>query len=164
MSGASAYSRFLLAFAAAVLCGVVALSAASTLVLAQDSPASGSGDAQQPTEKSDETLKVNVNVVGVFFNVKDKHGALIPNQTKDDFEVFEDSKPQTIKYFTAESNLPLTLDAFAHGELQGDGAVTGTSAPHALPKFGGQPGGHRHCRRVPGPLDHASGGPGDESG
>src|SRR3984957_15162277 len=109
MSGASAYSRFLLAFAAAVLCGVVALSAASTLVLAQDSPASGSGDAQQPTEKSDETLKVNVNVVGVFFNVKDKHGALIPNQTKDDFEVFEDSKPQTIKYFTAESNLPLTL-------------------------------------------------------
>ncbi len=48
-------------------------------------------------------------MVGVFFNVKDKHGALIPNQTKDDFEVFEDGKPQTIKYFTAESNLPLTL-------------------------------------------------------
>jgi VWFA-related protein len=109
MSGASAYSRFLLAFAAAVLCGVLAPSGVATLALAQNSPASGSADAQQPTEKSDETLKVNVNVVGVFFNVKDKHGALIPNQTKDDFEVFEDSKPQTIKYFTAESNLPLTL-------------------------------------------------------
>ncbi len=62
-------------------------------------------DQQQP----EETLKVSVNVVGVFFNVKDKHGALIPNQTKDDFEVFEDGKPQTIKYFAAESNLPLTL-------------------------------------------------------
>src|SRR5580700_9219833 len=62
-------------------------------------------DSQQPTE----TLKVNVNVVQLFFNVKDKHGALIPNLTKDDFDIQEDSKPQTIKYFTAESNLPLTL-------------------------------------------------------
>jgi VWFA-related protein len=67
-------------------------------------------DAQNPDDQNPaETLKVNVNVVGLFFNVKDKHGALIPNQTKDDFEVFEDGKQQTIKYFTAESNLPLTL-------------------------------------------------------
>jgi VWFA-related protein len=64
-----------------------------------------SQDQQQPSE----TLKVNVNVVQLFFNVKDKHGALIPNLTKDDFEVYEDGKPQTVKYFTAESNLPLTL-------------------------------------------------------
>src|SRR5579859_1637119 len=64
-----------------------------------------SEDSQEPTE----TLKVNVNVVQLFFNVKDKHGALIPNLTKADFDVAEDSKPQTIKYFTAESNLPLTL-------------------------------------------------------
>jgi VWFA-related protein len=56
-----------------------------------------------------ETLKVRVNVVQLFYNVKDKKGALIPNQTKDDFELFEDGKPQAIKYFTAESNLPLTL-------------------------------------------------------
>jgi VWFA-related protein len=69
--------------------------------------------AQQATpadqDQSVETLKVRVNVVQLFFNVKDKKGALIPSQTKDDFEVFEDGKPQTIKYFTAESNLPLTL-------------------------------------------------------
>ena len=56
-----------------------------------------------------ETLKVQVNVVQLFFNVKDKKGALIPNQKKEDFEIYEDGKPQTIKYFTAESNLPLTL-------------------------------------------------------
>lgn len=73
-------------------------------------PASGangqqSDQSQQPTE----TLKVNVNVVQLFFNVKDKHGALIPNLTKDDFTIAEDGKAQTIKYFTAESNLPLTL-------------------------------------------------------
>jgi hypothetical protein len=62
-------------------------------------------DSQQPTE----TLKVNVNVVQLFFNVKDKHGALIPNLTKDDFEIYEDGKQQILKYFTPETNLPLTL-------------------------------------------------------
>jgi VWFA-related protein len=62
-------------------------------------------DSQGPTE----TIKVGVNVVQLFFNVKDKHGALIPNLTKDDFEIFEDGAKQNLKYFTAESNLPLTL-------------------------------------------------------
>src|SRR5580698_3431721 len=64
-----------------------------------------SEDSQQPTE----TLKVNVNIVQLFFNVKDKHGALMPNLTKDDFEIYEDGQKQTLKYFTAESNLPLTI-------------------------------------------------------
>lgn len=64
-----------------------------------------SDDSQQPTE----TLKVNVNIVQLFFNVKDKHGALIPNLTKDDFDIYEDGKQQTVKYFTPETNLPLTL-------------------------------------------------------
>lgn len=55
------------------------------------------------------TLKVNVQVVNVYFNVKDKHGALIPGLKKEDFLVSEDGKPQTIKYFAADSNQPLTL-------------------------------------------------------
>jgi VWFA-related protein len=60
-------------------------------------------DEQLPTFKS------NVNVVNLFFNVKDKKGLLIPNLTKNDFEVFEDGKPQPIKYFASESDQPLTL-------------------------------------------------------
>ena len=112
----SAYQRLLAGWSSVVVGILIAgLALAAEPAPAQSgSPSSGTAagsvDSQQSeTEKSDETLKVNVNVVGVFFNVKDKHGALIPNQTKDDFEVFEDGKPQTIKYFTAESNLPLTL-------------------------------------------------------
>ncbi|PYX84583.1 MAG: VWA domain-containing protein [Acidobacteria bacterium] len=66
-------------------------------------------NSQNDQDQSVTTFKANVDVVQLFFNVKDKHGALIPGLTKDDFDVFEDSKPQTIKYFTAESNLPLTL-------------------------------------------------------
>jgi VWFA-related protein len=64
---------------------------------------------QSVQDQSVSTLKVNVNVVQLFFNVKDKHNGLIPNLTKSDFDLVEDGKPQTIKYFTAESNLPLTL-------------------------------------------------------
>src|ERR1700747_2965122 len=78
--------------------------------VAQDStPVLRDQTKDQNDEQSMETLKVRVNVVQLFFNVKDKKGALIPNQTKNDFELLEDGKPQTIKYFTAESNLPLTL-------------------------------------------------------
>jgi VWFA-related protein len=65
---------------------------------------------QKPEEnQSVGTFKVSVDVVNIFFNVKDKHGLLIPNLTRNDFEVFEDGKPQTIKYFAAEANQPLTL-------------------------------------------------------
>ena len=80
---------------------------------AQSSPAAPSTSPAAPNDQSQDqsitTLKVNVEVVQLFFNVKDKHGALIPNLTKDNFDVFEDGKPQTIKYFKAESDLPLTL-------------------------------------------------------
>ena len=68
--------------------------------------------AQQPTPKDDQnvtTLKVNVAVVNLFFNVKDKRGGLVPDLAKDQFEIYEDGKPQTIKYFSSESNQPLTL-------------------------------------------------------
>jgi len=82
---------------------------------AQNSPAptspvnSTAASNDQSQDQSVTTLKVNVEVVQLFFNVKDKHGALIPNLTKDNFDIFEDGQPQTIKYFKAESDLPLTL-------------------------------------------------------
>lgn len=98
--------RILLVFAAAIVCAAQ-VSAAQQNTSSQQPPAAGQGsqESQQPTE----TLKVNVNVVQLFFNVKDKHGTLIPNLTKDDFTIAEDGSPQTIKYFTAETNLPLTI-------------------------------------------------------
>jgi VWFA-related protein len=68
----------------------------------------GNANAQSQ-DQSVETLKVNVDVVQLFFNVKDKHGALIPNLNKDNFALSEDGHSQVIKYFKAESDLPLTL-------------------------------------------------------
>src|ERR1700739_696841 len=86
----------------------LAFTAVAPFLLAQQS--SQPTQSQQPADQNpSETLKVNVNVVQLFSNFKTKHGALTPNLTKEDFEISEDGKPQTIKYFAAESNLPLTL-------------------------------------------------------
>jgi VWFA-related protein len=74
----------------------------------QEQTQTPSADATQ-TNQSDETLKVNVDVVQLFFNVKNKKGSLVPNLTKSDFTISEDGTPQTIKYFSADSSLPLTL-------------------------------------------------------
>jgi VWFA-related protein len=77
---------------------------------------SAAAGAQQQPDRTQQkpggelpTFQSNVNVVNLYFNVKDKHGLLIPNLGKDDFEVLEDGTPQTIKYFSAETNQPLTL-------------------------------------------------------
>jgi len=83
--------------------------AASNAPSSNASSSSASSSNDQSQDQTVGTLKVNVEVVQLFFNVKDKHGALIPSLGKDNFEVFEDGKPQAIKYFKAESDLPLTL-------------------------------------------------------
>ncbi len=62
-------------------------------------------DAAQP--KPDVT--VQVKVVNVPATVRDKHGKIVNNLTKDDFVLEEDSRPRTIRYFSQESDLPLTL-------------------------------------------------------
>lgn len=62
-----------------------------------------------PEEESVATIKLNVNLVDLFFTVKDKSGSLVPHLTKDDCTVTEDKQPQTLKSFVAETNQPLTL-------------------------------------------------------
>jgi len=86
--------------------------AASVAAQKPDSPPAAAPDSapvQADEDQSAATFKANVEVVQLFFNVKDKHGALIPSLTKDNFDILEDGKPQTIKYFKAETDLPLTL-------------------------------------------------------
>jgi VWFA-related protein len=55
------------------------------------------------------TIKVDVDVVNILASVRDKKGALIPNLQKEDFTILEDGKAQPIKYFTKETDLPLTI-------------------------------------------------------
>jgi VWFA-related protein len=55
------------------------------------------------------TFSTNVRVVNLFAGVRDGQGRSVPNLTKDDFILEEDGRPQTIRYFSQESGLPLTL-------------------------------------------------------
>jgi VWFA-related protein len=55
------------------------------------------------------TLSVNVNVVALLATVRDRNGRIVNNLTPDDFTLEEDGVPQKIRYFSRESDLPLTI-------------------------------------------------------
>jgi VWFA-related protein len=57
----------------------------------------------------DDVIKVDVDLVNVLCTVRGKNNALIGNLDKGDFHLFEDGKEQEIKYFTRETDLPLTI-------------------------------------------------------
>jgi VWFA-related protein len=96
-----------------LLAAAVCLALAPSLH-AQEAPSPGgpppASDAPaQPINQDDvETLKVNVNLVNLYFSVRDKNG-YITNLHKDDCSIYEDKLLQTTKNFTQEKNLPLTI-------------------------------------------------------
>jgi hypothetical protein len=74
-------------------------------LLAQQKP---SAPDQTPASTAP-TIAVDARLVNLPVVVRDKKGALIQNLTKDDFVLQVDDKPQTIRYFDKDTNLPLTL-------------------------------------------------------
>jgi len=59
--------------------------------------------------KDNPVFSSDVKVVNVLASVRTKSGDIVANLTKDDFILTEDGRPQTIKYFSRETNLPLIL-------------------------------------------------------
>ena len=55
------------------------------------------------------TFSTGVKVVNVFANVRDKNGRIATDLAKEDFTLLEDDRPQAIRYFSQQSDLPLTL-------------------------------------------------------
>jgi VWFA-related protein len=72
-------------------------------------PPPSKAPAQPESDESVATFKLAVNLVDVFFTVKNKQGELVPHLSKDDCTVNEDKQPQTLKNFVAETDLPITL-------------------------------------------------------
>jgi VWFA-related protein len=60
---------------------------------------------QNPTPGFSTTVKV----VNLFATVRDKQGKVVTDLTQNDFLLDEDGTPQTIRYFSRETDLPLTL-------------------------------------------------------
>src|ERR1019366_4774602 len=78
----------------ALIAALVALPGVGPLLRAQDTAA---------------TFAVDVKVVTLPVTVRDKHGAIVRDLTKDDFTLQEDGRPQSVRYFSQEMNLPLTV-------------------------------------------------------
>jgi VWFA-related protein len=76
-----------------LLAALIAGGGLSALSLPQESP----------------TFKVDVNLVNVLATVRDRSGHIVSNLSKDDFVLEEDGKRQEIKYFSRQTDLPLTI-------------------------------------------------------
>ena len=106
---------------AALIAGVALLAGSFALIVARAAPAepipgAGSHQSAAPStnagsnkDDSATTVAVQVNVVNVLATVRDKKGKVVPDLAKDDFALTEDGHPQNIRYFSKETNLPLTL-------------------------------------------------------
>ncbi|HXR37496.1 MAG TPA: VWA domain-containing protein [Terracidiphilus sp.] len=97
--------------AAALLFVLPGMSGAGWAQLAPspDAPPVSTAPAPTEDEQSVATFKLQVNLVDVFFTIKDKQGNLIPHLTRDDCTISEDKEPQKLKSFVAETHQPLTL-------------------------------------------------------
>src|SRR5580658_4718131 len=57
----------------------------------------------------DATFSSDVQVVNLLATVRNKNHEILRDLTKDDFQILENGRPQNIRYFTRESDLPLTI-------------------------------------------------------
>ena len=80
--------------ACALVVALAAISGADPSMRAQDAAA---------------TIAVEVKEVTLPVTVRDKHGKIVRDLNKDDFTLQEDGRPQSIRYFSQQANLPLTL-------------------------------------------------------
>ena len=80
--------------------------AAAGVALGREALAQNSAEnAPEPDAK----FSTDVKVVNVLATVRDKQGKIVSDLAKDDFDLAEDGRPQVIRYFSRETDLPLTL-------------------------------------------------------
>lgn len=84
------------------------------LAAAQSPGSQGQPDEQKKNEPAVETtnsktIKVTSDLVNVLFTVFDKKNRMVVDLTRDDVRVLEDNKPQSIRFFSRESDLPLRI-------------------------------------------------------
>src|SRR5690242_13573668 len=82
-----------------------------TVIAALGVSLAGQQPAQKPAtaDAPDTRIILEVNRVDMLFTVTDKKGRFITDLGKEDFQVIENKRPQTIAEFSAESDLPLRI-------------------------------------------------------
>ena len=64
---------------------------------------------QETPQQSGEKFTRVVNLVDVLFTVLNRRNKLVPDLGKDDFKIFDENKPQDIRYFSKQTDLPLRI-------------------------------------------------------
>jgi len=96
--------------ATVVVLGLVSASALAGITLAAAKrPGRTSTDAAGKLEEQRNTIHVEVNLVGVIASVLDKNNRPAPDLTRDQFEIYEEGKPQKIEVFEPQTQQPIDL-------------------------------------------------------
>ena len=101
----------------------IALALAATFSVSAAAIAQESAAQQPAAEQSAATLKIQAREVVLPVTVRDKHGALVTTLKAGDFTLTEDGRPQVIKSFTRESNLPFRLGLLVDTSRSVSGAL-----------------------------------------
>jgi len=81
-------------------------SEATVSVPAPNVPKTGSAGADKD---SDNPIRVQVNEVIVPVTVTDEKGRFVTDLNENDFQIFEDNRPQAIRFFTRERSQPVVI-------------------------------------------------------
>src|SRR5688572_17274015 len=95
----------------------------AALVLACAASASLIAQVQQPT------FKTGTEVVSLFVTVADGRGRLVPDLTMEDFEIFDNGKPQPIVYF---ENVVQPITAVVMLDLTSRSSTTASRSPSSI--------------------------------
>jgi VWFA-related protein len=83
----------------------------------QQQPPPADANATAAANGQASTIRIPVNQVIVPVTVKDRSGRLVPDLTKDEFRIFEDSVEQRIAYFSNEA-FPLSMVILIDNDLK----------------------------------------------
>jgi VWFA-related protein len=89
----------------------------------QPAPSTPAADSDKTPVATAPTLSVDARLVNIPVVIRDKHGALVQNLTKDSFVLKVDDRAQTIRYFNVDKDLPLTLGLLVDTSLSQRDAI-----------------------------------------
>ena len=135
-------------FRAISLIGVLAtVSGVPVACLAQQATQqAAAAEEKNVDQKPVATLHMQAREVLLPVTVRDKHGALVTDLNKSDFTLTEDGRPQTIKSFSRESNLPFRVGLLVDtsrsvsAALESERAAAGKFVDVMLPAASSEPG------------------------
>jgi Ca-activated chloride channel family protein len=91
----------------------LALAAPSLLAQAPAAPSAPAAPPEpaqtQPAQATDQSIRTNVNLVDVLFTVMDRKNKIVSDLAQGNFTVFDDGKPQEIRFFSQQTDLPLRV-------------------------------------------------------